>query len=189
MLNIYDEQTFEDISYAGQMNQRWDLQDCKFKRCDFSDSEFLNTKFVDCVFDGCNLSMMRLRDSTLNNVVFKNCKIMGVNFSQCQDFLFTVKFEGCILDYSSFMDKKMAKTSFIQTSLKEVTFTRANLGGSVFDNCNLNETIFRETDLSGVDFSTAYNYLIDPEVNKMTKAVFSMSDVAGLLYKYGIKIV
>src|ERR1700761_156622 len=189
MLNIYDEQTFEDVSYAGQVNQRWDFQDCQFKGCNFSDSEFANSKFVDCVFDGCNLSMMRLQGTTLNGVVFKNCKIMGVNFSQCQDFLFTVKFESCILDYSSFMDRKILKTPFIQTSLKEVTFTRANLSGSKFDNCNLNETVFRETDLSSVDFSSSYNYLIDPEVNKMTKAVFSMNGVAGLLYKYGIKIV
>jgi uncharacterized protein YjbI with pentapeptide repeats len=189
MLNIYDEQTFEDVSYAAQVNQRWDFQDCKFKRCDFSNSEFANSKFVDCVFDGCNLSMMRLQGTTLNNVVFKNCKIMGVSFNQCQDFLFTVRFESCILDYSSFMDKKMLKTPFIQTSLKETTFTRANLANSVFDNCNLNEAVFSETDLTGVDFSTSYNYIIDPETNTLRKAVFAISGVEGLLVKYGIKIV
>jgi len=189
MLNIHDDKTFEDVSFAGQQNQRWDFQDCRFKRCDFSDSEFSNSKFVDCVFDGCNLSMIRLQGTTLNDVTFKNCKIMGVNFSQCQDFLFTVKFDNCILDYSSFMDKKMLKTPFIQSSLKEVTFTRANLGGSKFDNCNLNETVFRETDLTSVDFSTSYNYIIDPELNDLRKAVFAMNGVAGLLAKYGIKII
>jgi fluoroquinolone resistance protein len=35
-----------------------------------------------------------------------------------------------MLDYSSFMAKKMPKTHFVKSSLKEVTFTEAVLTGS-----------------------------------------------------------
>ncbi len=186
---IQDNQTFEDITYTEELVKGREYHDCIFKKCDFSNSEFINCKFIDCVFESCNLSMMKLEGTTLNDVVFKHCKILGVNFSKCQDFLFAVKFESCILDYSSFMGKKMLKTCFIKTSLKEVSFTGANLTGSVFDDTDLMDAVFSQTDLTGVNFATAYNYIFDPDLNTMKKAVFSLNGVAGLLTKHGIKII
>jgi len=119
----------------------------------------------------------------------KNCKILGVIFNECQNFLFSVRFENCTLDYSSFFGKKMVKTSFIQSSLKEVNFTQANLSGSIFDQSDLLGTIFSGTDLTAVNFITAFNYIIDPELNNIKKASFSTDGIAGLLMKYQIKIV
>jgi fluoroquinolone resistance protein len=186
---FHDDKTFEDVSYAGQLTRGGEFNNCIFKKCDFSDSEFAQTKFIDCVFENCNLSMIKLTKSTLTDAVFKNCKILGVNFSLCEDFLFSVRFESCALDYSSFMSKKMVKTTFSKSSLKEVTFTQANLTSSVFDDCNLLETVFRQTDLTSVNFATALNYIIDPELNIMKKAIFSTHGLPGLLDKYDIKIV
>jgi len=186
---IHDNKVFEDVVYTEEIIRGKEFHDCTFKKCDLSNSEFLNCKFIDCVFEGCNLSMMKLDGTTLNNVVFKHSKILGVNFSRCQDFLFTVQFESCILDYSSFMGKKMLKTKFIKSSLKEVSFSGTNLAGSVFDDTNLMDAVFSQTDLTGVNFTTAYNYIFDPELNSIKKAIFSTAGVAGLLSKYGIKIV
>jgi uncharacterized protein YjbI with pentapeptide repeats len=102
--------------------------------------------------------------------------------------LFNVQFQDCILDYSSFANKKMPKTKFNSCSMKEVTFIGTNLTQSVFGNCNLDNAIFNDTILAGVDFTTAYNYKIDPEFNPMKKAKFSSQGIAGLLDKYDIKI-
>jgi len=187
--SIHDNQIFEGISYAEETLRGQEFHDCTFKKCDFSNSEFLSCKFIDCAFEGCNLSMMKLDGTTLNNAVFKQCKILGVNFSKCQDFLFTVRFELCMLDYASFMGKKMLKTHFIKTSLKEVSFTGANLAGSVFDDTDLMDAVFSGTDLTRVNFTTAYNYMFDPDLNVMKKAIFSLNGVGGLLTKHGIKIV
>lgn len=186
---ILDDKTFTELNYAKTTERNTEFNNCIFKKCDFSEAEFAACKFIDCVFDNCNLAMMKVDRSTLNNVTFKDCKILGVNFSPVQDFLFTVRFEGCMLDYSSFMGKKMPKTTFKKSSLKEVTFTQAVLNGSVFDECNLLETVFRQTDLTGVNFSTALNYIIDPELNTMNKAIFSSHGLEGLLFKYNLKIV
>ncbi|HVW98155.1 MAG TPA: pentapeptide repeat-containing protein [Mucilaginibacter sp.] len=186
---MHDDQIFEDISYAGQTVAGGEYNGCTFKKCDFTNSSFGNHKFIDCVFDGCNLSMMKLAKATLNGVAFKNCKILGVNFTECADFLFSVEFDGCILDYSSFMLKKMPKTRFRKSALKEVTFTQANLSGSVFDDCDLNGAVFNRTDISGANFITAYNYDIDPEINSVKKASFSAQGIHGLLSKYQLKIV
>jgi uncharacterized protein YjbI with pentapeptide repeats len=98
-------------------------------------------------------------------------------------------FDGCILDYASFMSKKMVKTKFKKTSLKETTFSLANITGSIFDECDLYGTVFNRTDLSSVNFSTSFNYTIDPELNNIKKAIFSADGIPGLLSKYQIKIV
>jgi fluoroquinolone resistance protein len=188
-MEIHDDKTFESISFAGQITRDVEYNNCVFKKCDMADAQFLQCKFISCVFEHCNLSMIHLNRTTLTDSVFKDCKILGVNFSQCQDFLFSVRFETCLLDYSSFQQKKMPKTKFIKSSLKETTFTQANLAGSIFDECNLLETVFRNTDLTGVNFSTALNYIIDPELNVMNKAIFSAHGLEGLLYKYNLKVV
>jgi uncharacterized protein YjbI with pentapeptide repeats len=65
----------------------------------------------------------------------------------------------------------------------------AILTGSAFEQCELSGTVFNRTDLGGVDFSTSYNYTIDPELNNIRKAVFSADGIPGLLTKHQIKIV
>jgi uncharacterized protein YjbI with pentapeptide repeats len=132
--------------------------------------------------------MIKLVNSSLKTVDFKNCKLLGIQFHACDDFLFNVGFDECVLDYSSFANKKMPKTKFINSSLKEVTFIGTNLSNSVFENCNLDNAIFNDTQLKEVDFTSAYNYKIDPEFNPMKKAKFSTQGIPGLLDKYDIKI-
>jgi uncharacterized protein YjbI with pentapeptide repeats len=72
--------------------------------------------------------------------------------------------------------------------MKEVNFIGATLSNSVFENCNLDNAVFNDTQLAGADFTSAYNYKIDPEFNPMKKAKFSTQGIPGLLDKYDIKI-
>jgi fluoroquinolone resistance protein len=186
---IHDNKTFEGIVYTEKAIKGREFQSCMFKKCDLSNTDLSHNKFLDCVFEDCNLSMVALDGSTLNEVAFVNCKMLGINFSSSISFLFSVKFDACILDYSSFMNRKMLKTPFLKSSLKEVTFSQANLAGSSFDGSNLMGAVFNRTDLSTVSFVNAYNYNIEPELNTLKNAVFSSQGLAGLLSSYQIKIV
>lgn len=185
---IHIQKTFEKIVYIDKRINNREFEDCVFKNCDFSNSDFSNNSFMDCEFIECNLSLTQLSGSSLKTISFKNCKLMGIQFQSCQDFLFHVQFQDCVLDYSSFANKKMPKTKFNSCSLKEVSFIGTNLTQSFFGNCNLDNAIFNDTVLAGADFTTAYNYKIDPEFNPMKKAKFSNQGIAGLLEKYDIKI-
>ncbi|GAB3937585.1 pentapeptide repeat-containing protein [Mucilaginibacter myungsuensis] len=185
----YEDKTFEGFDYSGQVTKGGEFQSCTFKKCNFSEADMGNNKFLDCVFESCNLSMVKLGGTTLSDVRFKDCKILGVHFFDCQDFLFSVAFDNCILDYSSFMRKKMVKTKFANSSLMEVNFTQTILTNSVFDKTELSGAVFNGTDLSSANFTLAYNYSIDPELNNVKKASFSLDGVPGLLEKYGLKIV
>jgi fluoroquinolone resistance protein len=185
---VYDNEKFDGLNLVETSVKGREFQSCSFKKCDLSNSRFLNCKFIDCVFEGCNLSLIKLGASYLNNVAFKDCKLLGINFNECQSLLFTVGFNNCLLDYSSFMGRKMPGTRFIRSSLKETTFSEANISGGLFDDCNLAGTIFNRTDLSGADLTTSYNYDIDPEINNIRKAAFSANGIHGLLRKYNLKI-
>jgi fluoroquinolone resistance protein len=184
----HENKTFEKVIYTGQVIRGREFHNCTFKQCDFSNSEFSGNKFIDCVFECCNLSLMKLGNTALQSIIFKDCKILGVNFHECSDFLFTVEFESCLLDYASFANKKMLKTRFNKSSLKETSFAQANLAGSVFAQCDLAGVVFNRTDLTSVNFATAQNYTIDPEINTMKKAIFSAEGLAGLLVKHQLKI-
>ncbi|MDP2113930.1 MAG: pentapeptide repeat-containing protein, partial [Bacteroidota bacterium] len=144
--------------------------------------------FINCRFESCNFAMAKLGGSGLKDVHFADCKLIGINFNHCSDFLFAANFQKCVLDYASFFRKKMKKAKFTECSLKEVDFTGVDLAMAVFANCDLSRAVFHESNLEKVDFRTAANYSFDPEANKIKKAKFSLSGVPGLLGKYNIEI-
>ncbi|WP_298224947.1 pentapeptide repeat-containing protein [Flavobacterium sp.] len=185
---IHIHKTFDKVVAIAAKIQNREFEGCVFKNCDFSNSDFSNNTFMECEFIDCNLSMMQVGNTSLQDVSFKNCKLLGIQFQSCNDFLFRVGFEECVLDYASLANKKMPKTKFVSCSMKEVTFIGANLTQSVFDHCNLENAIFNETQLAAVDFTTAANYKIDPQFNPMKKAKFATSGIMGLLEQYDITI-
>lgn len=83
---------------------------------------------------------------------------------------------------------KLKQTVFKNSQLYEVDFTECDLSSASFDNCDLAGAIFKDTILEKADFRTAFNYSIDPELNRIKKAKFSRSGIAGLLDKYDIEI-
>jgi uncharacterized protein YjbI with pentapeptide repeats len=72
--------------------------------------------------------------------------------------------------------------------LHEVDFVDADLSMALFDNCDLQGAIFENSLLEKTDFLTAKNYSINPEINRIRKAKFSIPEVVGLLSKYDIII-
>jgi uncharacterized protein YjbI with pentapeptide repeats len=182
------DKTFEKLIRPDARIGGREFDGCIFRNCDFSNSVFSECAFIDCEFIDCNLSMVKLPATWMKTVSFKDSKLLGIRFDECEDFLFNVGFRDCILDYSWFINKKMPKTGFMNCTLKGVNFSGCDLTSSDFANANLDGAVFDNTILKSADFTTAYNYKIDPEVNPMPKAKFSASGIPGLLDKYDIKI-
>ena len=182
------DKVFEKVIFIEKKLGNREFDGCVFKNCDFSNSIFSECTFIDCEFTDCNLAMAKLPSTSLKTVTFTESKLLGIRFDECADFLFHVSFANCILDYSWFISKKMPKTNFAGSSVKGVNFSGCDLTAAVFENTNLEGAIFDETNLAAADFTTAYNFRIDPESNPMRKAKFSTSGIPGLLDKYDIKI-
>jgi uncharacterized protein YjbI with pentapeptide repeats len=140
------------------------------------------------MFINCNFSNLKWNGVGLKDVQFINCKLVGVDFSVCNDFLFTVSFKECQLDFATFFQKKLKKTKFEDCILKETDFAEVDLTETIFKNCTLEGAVFEKTNLFKADFRTSTNYTIDPEKNIMKKAKFAYPGVLGLLNKYDILI-
>lgn len=143
-------------------------------------------RFTNCTFVGCDLSNVDLTDTGLRTVLFKDCKMLGVRFERCNNFLLRLRFQECLLDMATFIGMPLASTLFQQCRLRECDFSSSDLKKAVFDTCDLAGTVFGGTDLQGSDLRTAQHYLIDPATNKLKGAHFDLHGLPGLLYRHGI---
>jgi fluoroquinolone resistance protein len=191
-----EETTFDKVDFTQTPLTMGEYEYCIFTNCNFSNSDLSDFIFLECEFLDCNLSLTKLIQTALKGVKFKNCKMVGLNFRGCNEFGFIVYFEGCTLNYASFSNvdvdlkkrTKLKHTIFRNSLLQEVDFTQCDLSYVIFDNCDLIGAIFEDTILEKADFRTAFNYSIDPELNRIKKAKFSRSGLAGLLDKYDLEI-
>lgn len=184
----FTDQKFEKQDFTLQPLPRGEYDGCTFMHCNLSEANLSHYKFSECVFDNCNLSMLNTADTALKDVQFKDCKMLGIHFEKCSEFLFQVSFENCILNFCSFYKRSLKKTIFRNCSLRETDFTEADLSMAVLDNCDLGLAVFDRSNLEKTDLRTAYNYAIDPSRNRIKKAKFSISGIAGLLHQWDIEI-
>ena len=88
----------------------------------------------------------------------------------------------------SFFRRSLENTNFKDCSLQEVDFTKSDLTNSTFNNCDLSGAIFENTVLEKSDLRTSFNFSIDPEINQVSEAKFSIAGIVGLLDKYNIEV-
>ena len=189
MEEIYiHDQAFDQIDVIQKPLAKGEYEKCKFDNCNFSDYDLREFKFIDCYFINCNLSLAKMNKTVLHDIKFEGCKIVGLHFEDCNDFILSFSFNECQLNYSTFYKSNIKKTVFKKSTLIQVDFSEADLTDVVFENCNLEQTIFNNTILEKTDFRTAYNFSIDPEINKIRKTRFSSIGLRGLLDKYDIEI-
>jgi len=183
-----EEKIFDKTDFTKNGLATGDYEGCSFISCDFSNTDLSDTHFIDCVFNGCNMSLVKLGKTVFRDIQFKDCKLLGLLFYNGNNFLFSADFDNCILNLSSFFKINLKKMQFKNSTLHEVDFTEADLSSSLFLNCDLARAIFENTILEKADFRASFNYSIDPELNRIKKAKFSMPAVIGLLDKYDIQV-
>lgn len=180
--------TFTKRDFSVDPLRKGEYENCSLVDCDLSNFDLSGFVFTSCIFTGCNLSLAKISQTAFREVKFNRCKLMGLHFENCNTFLFSIDFEQCTLNLSSFYKLNLKRTKFRNSSLQEVDFTGSDLSGSSFDNCDLAGAIFENSVLEKTDFRSAFHYSIDPEINRMKKARFSLQGIGGLLEKYGIEI-
>jgi len=187
-MDLIETTTFHKENYSQVTLAKGEYDNCRFVNCVFLNSDLSNVTFTECEFQDCDLSNANLKHTVLNDVVFSNSKLLGLQFNHCSDFLFSVIFNECNLSFASFYQVKAKSTKFTDCMLQQVDFTEADVSSSMFTNCDFKKAIFERTLLEKSDFRTSHSYVIDPEINKIKKAKFSMPEVLGLLSKYKIEV-
>ncbi len=183
-----EDQTFNGITFQKTNFVRGDYEGCQFLNCQFTQVDLSNFNFVDCHFADCDLSLMKFKNTALKTVTFKNCKLLGADFSVVNPFLLSLAFEKCVLNLASFYKLKLKATQFKTCSLKETDFTACDLSQALFKECDLLHATFYTTILAKANFQSAFNFMIDPEQNQIKNAKFSLEGLPGLLHKYEIDV-
>lgn len=165
-----------------------EYENCVFQSCQLNAADLSNCTFVDCEFIGCDLSSIRSKKTSFRDVYFRDCKLMGIHFEDCNPYGLKCTFESCTLDYSFFYQCPMKGSRFSNSRLTEVDFTEAHLEGVSFEGCQLTGSVFHLSNLEKANFIGAQGFIIDPSTNRMKGAKFSQEGLAGLLIPFGIDI-
>lgn len=179
---------YNNLIYGEEEVNLKEFECCIFNHCDFSQCLFVAVTFIDCTFNDCIFSGAKINYVALRTVFFNRCKIEDVNFAMCDKLIFEVHFKECVLDFSKFYTLKIKGTTFVDCSIVAVDFMSADLTEVVFDNCDLYRSEFGKANANKANFKTSYNYTIDPTKTKIKKAVFSLNEVKGLLFKHELVI-
>lgn len=182
------EQTISKMTFNHELQAIKEFYKCTFEHCDFQNAALVDLIFIDCVFKTCNLSNITLKGTQLDHVSFYDCKMLGIQFNECNSFSFYIEAYHTVLDYSSFFERNLKQTKFGHCSMQHVDFERANLHQADFTDCNLLHARFEQSNLEACDFRTSIHIQIDPESNRMKKSKFGQEQLAGLLYKYQLSI-
>ncbi len=175
---MHKELSPKDFSFQSGITE---FNNILFVGFDLANTNFEQYEFCNCKFISCNLSMCKLENALLDDVVFISCKLMGIDFSRCSRYIFTVTFIESVLSYTFFERNRMSKTHFDGCVIHEATFSDADLSSSIFSNCDLYRTQFSGCKLYNSDFRTSVNYSINPSINQLKRARFSYDQISGLL--------
>lgn len=143
--------------------------------------------FTDCIFEDCDLSLLKVKGSFFNRVQINNCKAIGINWFDTGN-PFAVQFTGSNISYSGFFGKTIKKAKFIKCLANETDFSECKLAQADFSGTDLENARFSNSDLTQADFKDARNYYIDMQHNKVSKAKFSLPEALALLHPFGIII-
>ncbi len=183
---MIEDKDFEKINFKEDSFDN-EYYNCVFTGCDFSELALYKTVFDACRFEHCNFSLVRFSE-VLRDVSFVDCKITGADFSTISRFSADLIFENSHLVYTNFSGIKLRNIIFRNCKLNEASFDDADISSSVFDNCDMDRASFGGTNLEKVDFSTAFNYIINPTQCKLKKTIFSESGLSGLVAHLNIVI-
>lgn len=161
---------------------------CIFNSCIFAKADLRNIKFTDCTFNECDLSMVNFFGTGLRSCLFNNCKMLAIAVHEVNKFLLSFKANKCNFNHSSFANLDLKKSSFSECQFEECNFENTNLSACKLEKCDFPRADFYNTNLQGTDLSTCTNFIINPDENQISKAIFSKENIAGLLGKYDIEI-
>lgn len=180
---IFESEDFTTLSIPSD-----EFDTCTFRNCEMSGIDLSGVSFTNCTFTGCDLSMAKLQKSAFRDVIFKECKMIGLFFDECNTFGLKFDFHDCILDNCIFTGLKLKGTVFENCRIINADFSSCDLENSSFAGSNLSEAVFENTNLMNCDLRSVSELSLDPEKNKLKKAKINIESLPGLLQKHGLKI-
>ncbi len=163
-------------------------EQCRFIRCDFTGIDLSKVTFVDCSFELCNLSSIKVGGTVMNECRFIESKLIGINFADMAQETLALCFKQCRIDSSIFDNVQLPGINFGESELLRCEFLWSDFSGADFSSCNLKGTRFSNCNIEKSDFRGTDNLMIDLQDNRVKGASFSISAAPELLLPFGIHL-
>ncbi|KZN43282.1 pentapeptide repeat-containing protein [Pseudoalteromonas luteoviolacea] len=185
--------TFEGEDFSGEELSSIEFESCTFIGCNFSEVVFNRCNFIDCTFLKCNLSMAKMQYSKFSDVVFRDSKAIGVDWSKIAwpriVFNSPINFYDCMIDDGSFYGLSLPELVLDSCVARRVDFRNGEFRNANFKHTNFSSALFSETNLSGTDFTSATDFDIDIFNNNLKRAKFDRFEAMRLLGSLEIELV
>ena len=142
---------------------------------------------MNCVFTNCNLANQDFTNTTLRDVRFESCNLIGINWCNLNR-LEGLNFNKCKLNFSSFQGRKLKKMKVLDCLAVDVDFSDADLTDSHFSNTVLAGASFNRATLINSDFRSAKDYLFDLRTTKVKGMKLSMPEAMNLITVLGAEV-
>jgi uncharacterized protein YjbI with pentapeptide repeats len=181
----HSEAVFREVALGGAALASCEFEECRFVACDLSASEIRACRFAECSFEQCDLSLVRLPRSAFTACRFEDSKIIGVNWTEATwpegRLWVPIGFERCAINDSTFLGLALREIRVVECAAHDVDFREADLTKADFSGTDLRGSLFVSTNLTGADLRSARDYRIDPRVNTLKGARFSLPEAISLL--------
>ncbi len=198
-MNIVEEKSeycsdiFEGLDFSGLEISTKEFDGCTFKECDFSEATFKRCNFVDCEFTNCNLSVVNIEYSKFSEVVFRESKLIGINWTKVSwpslAFSVPIKFYKCIVNDCSFFGLGLQEIVIEECKAHHADFREGDFSNANFTYTDFTGCLFGNTNLTGADVSEATGYDIDIYKNVIKRAKFNRFEAVRLLDSLEIELV
>jgi len=189
---LIDRDVFEDEVFSNQELPHADLSGKEFVRCTFrkmvlQETVWKGARLDDCVFDACDLARMRPAKMAAHGIEFLNCRMVGIDWSEVGSNP-TITFEGCNLQYASFVNVNLTGTRFTHCKLLEVNFIETRLMDAEFTDSDLSGSRFEDCDLRKANFADTQGLSLDPVRNKVKDTRISVASAVLLAVSFGMRV-
>lgn len=188
ILEYNEEVEYKSIDFSNYELADYTFDNCQFISCKFNELSLHSSAFSSCCFKGCELVLTSLINTRLTDVTFIASKIMGIDFSVCNDFGLSFEFRESIMDSIVIFGKKLRKTKMIECQIKNSDFTDMDFKEADFSKSTFENVVFHNCQLEKADFRSSQGYAIDPGTNRLKNARFSLPEAQSFLGFLGIKI-
>jgi fluoroquinolone resistance protein len=186
-------QLFNSLNLGLIQFEQVEFIECEFSNCFFVETIFINSTFIRCRFENCDLSMIKIPGCTFSGIQFQSSKLLGIDWTKAQWGASLIEdpfvFDGCVLNYSTFIGLDIKGTQFRNCTCLNVDFREADLSDAVFNGSDLTDSLFSQTNLSKADLSRARNYNLNPQENNIDGAIFSLPEAMSLIYNLDINLI
>ncbi len=166
LAGAFVDHTFADVT-AVEPTTGAEYERVRFQRCALTGARFVGCHLDEVTFVNCELTTASFMNSTLRDVKFVGCRMMGINWTNVRPLTFSVRFEQCRLDNSTFSGMKLKGLHCIDCGLTGVDFSSCDLTSSRFPKCDMVGAILRHATLIQADLTGTRGCFFDVRTCKM----------------------